>query len=139
MIFPLMNSEEKEKKEKRFRAWQIINEVSIACLVIAVVYIAMGLFEGKLLIAEGIITGILGLILSKEISRAAALLLVAISLISLSNGMVSWVGMIELGERNILLGFIGLWCGFRALKATFVLRGSPTIDDMINRFATARK
>ena len=139
MMILIMDSQKEKRKEMRFRAWQAINEVSVACLVIAVIYIAMGLFEGKLLIAEGVITGVLGIILSKEISRAAALLLVAISLISLSNGMVSWVGMVELGERNILLGFIGLWCGFRALKATIVLRGSPTIDDFINRFAAVRK
>lgn len=125
--------QELEKKDRRFRAWQAINEVSIACLVLAVIYIAMGIFEGELLIIEGMITGALGILLSREISRAAAFLLMAISLISFSNSMVSWLGIIELGERNILLAAIGLWCGARAIRATILLRGTPTFDDLVKR------
>lgn len=138
MIILAMTLQKDETKTKELRAWQTINEVSVACLVLAVIYIAMGIFEGRLLIMEGLITGCLGLLLSKKISRAAALLLISISMISFSNGMVSWLGVVDFGERNILLACIGLWCGIRALKATILLRGTPTLDDILNRFVLTR-
>lgn len=126
-----------DSKKQRFRAWQTINEISIACLVLAVIYIAMGIFEGELLIIEGLIIGALGILLSREMSRLAAFLLMMISLISFSNGMVSWLGIIELGERNILLAMVGLWCGARAMKATILLRGTPILEDLIKRVPTS--
>lgn len=127
------------RKDERFRAWQTINEVSIACLVLAVIYVAMGIFEGKLLIVEGLIFGALGILLSREVSRLAAFLLMGISLISFSNGMVSWLGIIEFGERNILLAVVGLWCGARAIQATILLRGSLIMDDLFKRGHSSRK
>ena len=133
MIIPTPDHNPKSRETLSFRAWQMVNEVYIACLVISVIYIAMGLYEGKLLIVEGVIIGALGILLSKETSRAAALLLISISLISFSNSMVSWLGIVDMGDRNILLSFIGLWCGMRAWKATVLLRGYPTFDDAVRR------
>ncbi len=133
MIVP---SPEQRTEKLRFsasQAWNMINEVYIACLVISVIYIAMGLFEGALLMMEGVLIGALGIILLKETSRAAALLLISICVISFSNSMVSWLGVIDFGERNILLAFIGIWCGIRGLKATLALKGMPTVDDAIRR------
>ncbi len=115
------------------KAWNMINEVYIACLVLSVIYIAMGLFEGALLMMEGVLIGALGILLLKETSRAAAVLLISICVISFSNSMVSWLGIVDFGERNILLAFIGIWCSVRALKATLALKGAPTVDDAIRR------
>lgn len=122
-----------EKLISSTRAFQMVHEVYIACLVISVIYIAMGLFEGTLLMMEGMLIGMIGIVLLRENSRAAAVLLLSITLISFSNSMVSWLGIIDFGERNILLASIGIWCGVRALKATWAIRGAPTLDDALRR------
>ena len=134
MIFPTEDFNITQK-EHAYRAWQRINEISIACLVLGVIYIAMGLFEGHLLMIEGLITGALGYLLSREMSRAAALLILWIGLISFSNSMLSWLGIIDFGERNVLLACVGVWCGYKALKATFILKGYPTSRDILRRLA----
>ncbi|MEM8857807.1 MAG: hypothetical protein AAGD96_05775 [Chloroflexota bacterium] len=121
--------------EHVFRAWQKVNEISIACLVLGTIYIAMGIFEGQLLIVEGLLTGALGYLLSRDTSRAAALLILWISLITFSNSMMSWLGVIDFGERNVMLACIGLWCGYRSLKATITIKGNPTSSDILRRMA----
>ena len=122
-----------EKLLSATRAIQMVHEVYIACLVISVIYIAMGLFEGTLLMMEGMIIGAIAIVLLRETSRAAAVLLISIAIISFSNSMVSWLGIVDFGERNILLASIGIWCGVRALKATLLIRGTPTLNDAIRR------
>ncbi|MEM9773685.1 MAG: hypothetical protein AAF902_03835 [Chloroflexota bacterium] len=122
-------------EERLFRAWQTVNEISIACLVLATIYVAMGLFEGGLLIVEGIVTGILGYLLSREMSRAAAVLILWIGLITFSNSILSWLGVIDFGERNVLLACVGVWCGYKALKSTLTLKGYPTRQDVLRRLA----
>ena len=125
MIVPSAKQELANRETEIIKAWNIINEVYIACLVISVIYLAMGLFEGTLLMMEGVLIGALGIVLLNQTSRAAAILLISMGLITFSNSMVSWLGIVDFGERNILLASIAIWCGIRALKATLLIRGTP--------------
>ena len=133
MIILIPKSNQERGKTARFRAWERINEVYVASLILSVIYLVMGLYEGTLLMVEGVIIGALGIMLFKETSRAAAILLISIGLISSINGVVSTLGVADMGERNVLLALIVMLCGVRALKATLLIRGTPTLADGLKR------
>ena len=133
MMVPSANQGPEIPEVQLTKAWHMIHEVYIASLVISVIYLAMGIFEGRLLMVEGLLIGAIGIVLLNERSRAAAVLLLSMGIITFSNSMVSWLGIVDFGERNILLASIAIWCGIRALKATLLIRGTPTLDDAIRR------
>lgn len=119
------------RRKRRKRAFQSINDMSISLLVIGVCYLAMGFATASLLVWEGTITIVLAILLSRTFSRAASLLLIVMSLIALSNGIMVLLGLDNLGSRNLPLALISIWCAWKSLQATQIIRGKLNITHFI--------
>lgn len=124
-------TEQEMRKIRRKRAFQSINDMSISLLVIGVCYLFMGFITSPLLIWEGTITAVLAILLSRTSSRAASLLLIVMSVIALSNGIMTYLGLNHLGNRNLPLALVSIWCAWKSLQATQIIRGKLNITHFI--------
>lgn len=126
-----LSTDQKFRALKRKKALQTINDMSISLLVIGCCYFFMGMISSPLLIWEGTITGVLAILLSRSFSRGAAILLVVMSLIAISNSGMALIGIDDFGSRNLPLAFISMWCAWKCLQATQALRGKLNITHFI--------
>ncbi|MEM7802284.1 MAG: hypothetical protein AAF633_24030 [Chloroflexota bacterium] len=125
------STDQKFRVQRRKKARRTINDMSISLLVIGGCYCFMGLVTSPLLLWEGTITAVLAILLSRTLSRGASILLIVMSVIAISNSFVTMIGLDDFGQRNLPLGFISIWCAWKSLQATQILRGRLNITHFI--------
>ena len=110
--------------ETREEALRLVRDTAVAFFVLAGLQAVIGYFLAPSVLIDAAVIGILALFLLKGRSRVAALLLLVVSLAEATVTVLNRLGMSSQGGTNVFLAVIMVIAAFRAVEATFKLRGS---------------
>ena len=124
------------KIETREDALEMANGAAKGFLFVAALQAAIGAFLTPGALIDAIILAVLGLFLLKSHSRAAAVLLLLVSLGEAVVTLLNRLGVMK-GGNNIILAVIMVIVAVRAVEATFKLHGefSKPPRRMVNKAA----
>ena len=111
------------KIESRADALKTVRDTSSAFFVLAALQAALSFFVGFSVLLDAVIYVVAGYFLRRSNSRAAAVILLALAVLSAAVTFANKAGANLGGGNNIILAFIVLWAAIRAVEATFKLRG----------------
>ena len=111
------------KIENRDEALKMVRDTSAAFFFVAVLQAVLSYWVGYGVLVDAAIYAIGGFFLRRFNSRAAAVVLLLLALISAGVTVANKTGANIGGGNNIILALIILWAGIRAVEATFKLHG----------------
>jgi hypothetical protein len=109
------------KIESREDALKVVKDTSSAFIVISVIQAILSYFVGSSILVDAIINCGGAFFLRRFNSRAAAVVLLIVALITLGVTIANMLGAKLGAGGNILVAIIVLWAGVRAVEATFKL------------------
>ena len=109
--------------ETREDALKIVRDAAVAFFVLAGLQALIGYFLAPSILIDAGVIAILDLFLMKGRSRVAALLLLLVSLGEAAVTVLNRLGATSQGGTNVFLAVIMVIAAFRAVEATFKLRG----------------
>ena len=109
--------------ESKAQAEKIIKDISNAFFLVAALQVVVGYFSlGPTTIVDGIIFAVLAALLRRYKNFAVAVILLFISLASIVTTLLSRLGYLERGGKNIFLALIIAWISVRAVQAAVMLK-----------------
>ena len=111
------------KIESRADALKVVKDSSTAFFVVAAIQAALSFLVGFSVLIDAFIYAIGGFFLRRFNSRAAAIVLLLLAVLSAGVTVANKLGENLGGGNNIFLALIVLWAAIRAVEATFKLRG----------------
>ena len=111
------------KIENRDEALKMVRDTSAAFFFVAGLQAVLSYWVGYGVLVDAAIYAIGGFFLRRFNSRAAAVVLLLLALISAGVTVANKTGANIGGGNNIILALIILWAGIRAVEATFKLHG----------------
>jgi hypothetical protein len=125
------------KIENRDDALKMVRDTSMAFYAIAGLQAVLSYWIGLGLLVDAAIYAIGGFFLRRFNSRAAAVVLLILALLSAGVTIANKAGADVGGGNNIILALVMLWAGIRAVEATFKLQGRFSSANVANQGSDA--
>ena len=99
--------------------YKTLKDVSIGFYVLAALQAVVGAFLAPSMIIDGLLIAGLAVLVQTIKSRIAAILLLLLTAVMLVTTLMTFLGVAQLGGKNLWLALIATWCGVKAVEATF--------------------
>ena len=99
--------------------YKTLKDVSIGFYVLAALQTVVGAFLAPSMIIDGLLIAGLAVLVQTIKSRIAAILLLLLTAVMLVTTLMTFLGVAQLGGKNLWLALIATWCGVKAVEATF--------------------
>lgn len=96
-----------------------LKEVSVGFYVLAAIQTVVGAFLMPGMIIDGVMIAVLAVLVQTIKSRVAAILLLLLTAVMLVTTVLTYLGIAQMGGKNLWLALIAAWCGVKAVEATF--------------------